>query len=214
MKYEHTGAIDVPEDINRLLETAGLRPLSDLSREKFALYLELIVRWNARMNLTGVRKAADIQTRHFVESIACAEGLPEGINSLLDYGSGAGFPGIPIAICRPELDLTLAESQAKKAAFLQEVVRTLGLRCRVHGDRAENLRSSFDCVTLRAVDHMERAVGSGSKLVCSGGWLVILTTESDLQLMKSAAKSGFEWREPVSLPGTEQRILMMGQCLD
>ena len=87
-------------------------------------------------------------SRHFVESIACARALPEGISTLLDFGSGGGFPGIPIALCRPEIAVTLAESQGKKAAFLQEAVRVLGSQAKVHAGRAELLTTQFDCVTL------------------------------------------------------------------
>ena len=77
--------------------------------------------------LTAIRDEEGILTRHFVESIVCARALPAGIATLLDVGSGAGFPGIPIALCRSEIAVTLAESQGKKAAFLQEAVRVLGV---------------------------------------------------------------------------------------
>ena len=103
----------------------------------FEDYLSLFVRWNARVNLTSIRDEEGILSRHFVESIACARALPAGISTLLDFGSGGGFPGIPIALCRPEIAVTLAESQGKKAAFLQEAVRVLGISAKVHAQRAE-----------------------------------------------------------------------------
>ncbi|MGB9145730.1 MAG: 16S rRNA (guanine(527)-N(7))-methyltransferase RsmG, partial [Acidobacteriaceae bacterium] len=81
-------------------------------------YLALLLRWNARMNLTAVRDPESILRRHFAESLFAAEHIPPGVATLLDFGSGAGFPGIPIAIARPEIAVTLAESQNKKAAFL------------------------------------------------------------------------------------------------
>ena len=74
--------------------------------------------------------------------------------TLLDFGSGGGFPGIPIALCRPEIAVTLAESQGKKAAFLQEAVRVLGLSARSTLSGPKLLTVGFDCVTLRAVDRM------------------------------------------------------------
>ena len=135
------------------------------------MYLGLLLRWNARVNLTAVRDAEGILSRHFVESIACARALPDGIVTLLDFGSGAGFPGIPIALCRPEMTVTLAESQGKKAAFLQEAVRVLGGSAVVQSRRAELLTHPFDCVTLRAVDRMEAAVSAASRLVGPEGWL-------------------------------------------
>ena len=90
---------------------------------------------------------------------------------MLDFGSGAGFPGIPISLCRPEIQVTLAESQGKKAAFLQEAVRVLGLAAKVHAGRAETAATRFDCVVLRAVDRMELAVQVASGLVGpAAGW--------------------------------------------
>ncbi len=121
-----SGAI-AGSSLNALLLAAGLQELKPEVVSGFDEYLSLILRWNARMNLTAIRDSNGILTRHFVESIACAQLLPLGIHSLLDFGSGAGFPGIPIALCREEIQVTLSESQGKKAAFLQEAVRTLRL---------------------------------------------------------------------------------------
>ena len=87
-----------------------------------------------------MRDEQGILSRHFVESIVVARELPQGIRTLLDFGSGAGLPGIPIALCRPEIAVTLAESQGKKAAFLQEAVRVLAISAMVHAGRAETLR--------------------------------------------------------------------------
>jgi 16S rRNA (guanine527-N7)-methyltransferase len=145
-----------------------------------------------------------------VESIACSQFLPAGIHSLLDYGSGAGFPGIPIALCRPEIAVTLAESQVRKAAFLREVERTLELKCRIWGWRAEELGDQFHCVVLRAVDRMEDAVAKSAELVRPGGWLAIMTTQSDLEVLRSLVGREFGWLEPRQIPGSEQRILEIG----
>jgi len=194
-------------EINSHLNAAGLEPLEPERAAKFDAYLELILRWNARMNLTAVRDAAGIMRRHFVESIACARLLPAGIRSLLDFGSGAGFPGIPIALCRSEISVTLAESQARKAAFLEEAVRTLELKSRVWPKRGEEIGQTFGCVVLRAVDCMERAVANAAGLVEPEGRLGILTTHGDLPRMQLSAGASFQWSEPLDLPGSEQRIL-------
>ena len=180
-------------------------------RQSFQSYLALLLRWNARVNLTAIRDEDGILSRHFVESIACARALPAGIQTLLDFGSGAGFPGIPIALCRPEIAVNLAESQGKKAAFLSEAVRILGLSAKVHAARAEVLRTVFDCVTLRAVDKMELAVQEATSLVQATGWLALLTTHTDLDKLKTAAGAEFSWLPSVALPGGDDRILALGK---
>ncbi len=202
------------EYLDQLLSEAGLDLLQVTQNKQVIDYFSLILRWNARTNLTAVRDAEGILERHMVESIACARALPTGIATLLDYGSGAGFPGVPIAICRPEIAVTLAESQNKKAAFLQEAVRVTGIRAHVHSGRAEMLRATYDCVTLRAVDHMELAVQSATRLVAPGGWLAALTTHSALSKLQIAAGSQIAWSEPLPLPGGEERILLLGRRID
>jgi 16S rRNA (guanine527-N7)-methyltransferase len=190
------------------LAAAGLQLLDAPTKAKFELYLDLILRWNSKMNLTAIRDADGIIRRHFVESIACAQALPVGIATVLDFGSGAGFPGIPIAICRPEIRMTLGESQNKKAAFLREVVRSLELDARVVAGRAEDLKEQFDCVTLRAVDRMGRAVAAASNLVKPGGLLATFTTEADRSIVENA---GDVLGNSTTIPiyGSEQRILVL-----
>jgi len=193
--------------LNELLVAAGLPALEAGQSQRFEAYLSLLQRWNARVNLTAIREQDGILSRHFVESIACARTLPVGIVTLLDFGSGAGFPGIPISLCRPEIEVTLAESQGKKAAFLQEAVRVLGLPAKVHSGRAETLGARFDCVVLRAVDRMELAVQAASGLVRPGGWLALMTTGGELAALQSAAGRGYSWSTPTPLPGSEDRLL-------
>jgi 16S rRNA (guanine527-N7)-methyltransferase len=199
--------------LNALLQEAGLDPVERERAKLFQDYLSLVIRWNAQINLTSVRDEAGILTRHFVESIACARALPVGIGTSLDYGSGAGFPGIPIAICRPGVSVTLAESQGKRAAFLQETVRILGISAKVHCDRAETLTARFDCVTLRAVDRMPRAVEAAARLVVPGGWLALMTTRSALAGLQAASGADFSWGAGgghTPLPGGNDRILALG----
>jgi 16S rRNA (guanine527-N7)-methyltransferase len=171
----------------------------------------LLRRWNARINLTAIRDEEEILSRHFVESIACARALPAGIVTLLDFGSGAGFPGIPIAICRREVAVTLAESQSKKAAFLREAVRTLDLSTEVRSQRAESLCATFDCVTLRAVDRMPQAILAARSLVSPGGWLAVMTTTAQSESLCSAFDEALLWQTPVLLPGSDSRILALAQ---
>ncbi len=176
------------------------RDWSDLY-QRLAIYLELLLKWNARTNLTAVRDPIQIVQRHFGESLFAALHLPatasrptdgsaEGAaraaqtapigltTSLLDFGSGAGFPGIPIQLLHPKLHVTLAESQGKKSAFLREVNRALDLPTEIWPRRVEEMPATrlFDCVTLRAVDNMQSALQQAS--VRSTAHLLILTTRA------------------------------------
>jgi len=210
----HSGPEDVPQDVcrrlNVKLEAAGMAPLEPSLATRFAAYLSLILRWSQRVNLTAIRDEEGILSRHFVESIACARALPAGIITLLDLGSGAGFPGIPIALCRPEISVTLAESQGKKAAFLHEAARVLGLSSRVLAGRAESEARFYDCVALRAVDRMPGAVEVAAGLVGEGGWLALMTTESKASALQSAAGPSFTWTDPIPLPGSAERLIALG----
>jgi len=206
---QYRSAAENGSSLNHLLATVGLHPLDLTIASKFDEYLALILRWNSRMNLTAIRAPEEIQSRHFVESIACARLLPQDIGSLLDFGSGVGFPGIPVALCRPEIAVTLAESQSKKAAFLQEAVRLLALNSSVFAKRAEQLDRQFDCVILRAVDRMEDAVAVAASLVGPGGTLAVLTTLEEFSLVQASAGPAFRWMEPKPLPMSEQRILIL-----
>lgn len=197
--------------LNELLAESGLETLDAAQAKSFEDYLSLLLRWNERVNLTAIRDEEGILKRHFVESIACAQALPANIHKLLDFGSGAGFPGLPIALCRPEIAVTLAESQGKKAAFLSEAVRVLGVDAKVYSGRAETLGSEFDCVTMRAVDKMEKAVQAAARLVRPSGWLALMTTENELERLKLAAGAQFAWAGVVRLPGGEDRLLALGE---
>jgi len=177
---------------------------------QFEAYLALLLRWNARINLTALRKPEEIIRRHFFESIFAAKYLPKRTRTLLDYGSGGGFPGIPIAICRPELAVTLAESQNKKAAFLREAVRTLGLRAEVWAARVEEMEPGrvFDAVTLRAVDRMPTACKSAVERLAPRGWIAVFATRKTEAALEKVA--GVHWEDGIEIPGSEQELLKTG----
>jgi 16S rRNA (guanine527-N7)-methyltransferase len=147
---------------------------------QLSTFLDLLLKWNARTNLTSIRDPEEIVRRHFGESLFTAAHLP-ACRTLLDLGSGAGFPGIPIQLALPQLSVTLAESQNKKAAFLREAVRTLALPTQVWADRAENLPpgTRFDVVTLRAVDDPDAALRTAETLICADGCIAHLTSSGD-----------------------------------
>ena len=136
---------------------------------QLSLYLDLLLKWNARTNLTAIRDPEEIVRRHFGASLFAARHLDPNtpdpaVLTLLDFGSGAGFPGLPIALLRPDIQVTLAESQNKKATFLREVVRTLALPTEVWPDRVESMPAirQFHTVTLRAVDNMTAAIAAAA----------------------------------------------------
>ncbi len=111
---------------------------------QLSIYLDLLVRWNARVSLTSIRTPEEMVQRHFGESLFTAEKLSKHLKNdskLLDYGSGAGFPGLPIQLYLPEIQVTLAESQARKVAFLREVIRTLGVHAQVWPKRVEDMQA-------------------------------------------------------------------------
>lgn len=201
---------DSTKRLQAMLAAAGLPPLSFAATAQFQTYLAVLHRWNLKINLTAIRDESEILSRHFVESIAVAHCLPTGIANLLDFGSGAGFPGLPIAICCPQIAVVLAESQVKKTAFLREVVRTIGLPVEIFTGRAETIARTFDSVVLRAVDRMGQAVTAAASLVSPAGWLILLTTQPLVDEMKALAGPAFSWNEALPLPSAEARVAVLG----
>ncbi len=197
------------EQIEAEFSRAGLAALPPAAYVRFQNYLDLLLRWNQHLNLTAIRDPLQIIQRHFVESAFAAQHLPAGTTSLLDYGSGAGFPGIPIAICRPEIQVTLAEAQGKKASFLREALRVLSLPGQVYAGRVEAMPelNLFDAVTMRAVEKMESAVPIAVKR--TKRHLVLLTTAKSAAASRSFTE--MEWLEPIPLPNSAQMILAIGQ---
>jgi len=113
-------------------------------------HYKLLTQWNARLNLTRIESVEDAVRLHYCESLLVGAKLPAGSLRIIDVGSGAGFPGIPIAILRPECEITLVESHQRKGVFLREASRHL--ECvKVVTDRAENLKAAYDWLVSRAV---------------------------------------------------------------
>jgi 16S rRNA (guanine527-N7)-methyltransferase len=194
--------------LNEILTEAGLQPLSQELTDRFAAYLALLVKWNSKLNLTAIRSEDEILRRHFAECIFAAQQIPSGAKTLLDFGSGAGFPGIPISLCRPEIRVTLAESQSKKCAFLRECVRTLETSATVSCGRGEEISESFDIVALRAVDKMAEAVQHAALRVSPGGILLLMTTEA---YGFASVLPSFELFPTILIPMSEREVLLMGR---
>ena len=204
--------------------------LSDLQLDQLAAYLDLLLRWNARTNLTAVREPENIVARHFGESLFAARQLfsgnwqPATDNcSAADLGSGAGFPGLPLKIWTPAIRLTLIESQNKKATFLREVIRALQFKdAQVFAGRGEELLSgqiatrnsqiTHDLVTLRAVERFESALQLAARLVAPGGRLALLIGDSQADTARNQARQ-LQWSEPLPVPLSKARILLVGANL-
>ncbi len=131
--------------------------VDDRLAERLDAYAALLVEWNQKMNLTAITDPTDLVIKHFVDSLSAAKGLPEGEFSLIDVGTGAGFPGVPLALLREDCHLTLLDSLQKRLTFLETVCRELGLPATcIHaraeeGGRRTELRERFDVATARAV---------------------------------------------------------------
>jgi 16S rRNA (guanine527-N7)-methyltransferase len=198
------------EQIEKAFSEAGIESLPKKAYQQFQAYLELLLRWNQRLSLTAIRDPEQIIRRHFIECAFAAQHLPSDIANLLDYGSGAGLPGIPIAICRPEIRVMLAEAHGKKAAFLREALRALAISGEVYDGRVEAMPtgSRFDAVTMRAVEKMELAVPIAVQRAKQ--YLVLLTTHSSAPAYRELVPE-LKWLEPIRLPDTEQMVVAIGR---
>jgi 16S rRNA (guanine527-N7)-methyltransferase len=185
--------------------------------EALQRYLDLLLRWNARVNLTAVRDAEKIVTRHFGESLFAAQVLlrdREGaaVSTLADVGSGAGFPGLPMKLFAPQLELTLIEAHSKKAVFLREVVRSLGLdRVEVFCGRAEQWTRTADLVALRAVEQFERTLPAAARLVTEDGRLGLLIGAGQVSMAREVLGRSWRWRAPTAVPLSEARVVLLAE---
>ncbi len=137
-------------------------------------YLQLLVRWNGTYNLTAIRDPAEMVSKHLLDSLAIA---PYVRGTLADIGAGAGVPGIPLALALPGLDVTVVESNGKKARFLREAQRQLGLaNLRVAESRAESFAvpARFDCLVSRAFGSLAEFVRVGGHLLGDNGRLLAM----------------------------------------
>ena len=159
------------------LEPFGLNLSSDQIGQLIA-YLDLLLRWNEKINLTAIRDPHTCVRRHFGESLYLARWV-ELKGKLLDIGSGAGFPGLCLKIVFPDLAVTLLEPVAKKRAFLKEVVRVCEMKwVEVHRERLKDFAGAgappvFDAATARAVGHLEELVLLASRCLKEGGDLFL-----------------------------------------
>jgi 16S rRNA (guanine527-N7)-methyltransferase len=191
----------------------------------FERYKHELIEWNSRFNLTAIRDESGIEIKHFLDSLTCILAFEPSSppRSLIDVGTGAGFPGIPLKLVYPHLRLTLVESIQKKAGFCQHVVETLGLRqVTVLAQRAEDVgqdpqhREAYDVATGRAVAPMPTLVEYLLPLVRIGGMVIMQKGENapaeTQQSEKVIARLGGQLRKimPIALPAVvEDRYLVV-----
>ena len=194
--------------------TVGLELPSEIS-DQLSAYLDLLLRWNTKTNLTAIRDPEQIVTRHFGESLFAARVLfgdapPDPGTTLADLGSGAGFPGVPIKLAFPELRVTLIESQNKKATFLKEVIRALRIEgIEVYNGRAENWGKQADVVTLRAVERFESALPIAAQLLIPDGRLCLLIGAAQRRSLGSIA-ANFNTRVEQVMTQTLDSLVVVG----
>jgi len=193
-----------------------------LRLQDISTYIDILLRWNARINLTAIRDPEHIVTRHFGESLFAARHLFPNFSAssassavkgvdVADLGSGSGFPGLPIKLWAPEISLTLIESNHKKATFLREVARALTLTdINIQNVRAESLPpAQFDVVTLRAVERFAEALPASARLVVPTGRLALLISQTQIPQARATLRN-WSWSDPVRIPNSTSRVLLLG----
>lgn len=186
------------------LEHLGLDP-APLHAPLLA-YLALLAQWNQAYNLTAIRDPREMLVKHLLDSLAVHRWFDD--QSLADVGTGPGLPGIPLALAKPALRVSLIETAGKKARFLREAVRTLGLtdRVRVHAARAEQVPESgaHDCLTARAFGTLGQILDVGGHLMRPGGRLLALKGRPPADEI-AALPAGYRWlsTETLAVPGLD-----------
>lgn len=181
-------------------------------KNQISKYIDIMRRWNEKVALTAVREPDDIVIRHFGESLFAARALmaADAELTVIDVGSGAGFPGMPLKLWAPRIKLTLVEANNKKATFLKEVIRGLALgNVNVVAVRAETLKDKADLVTLRAVERFDEILPIAGALVKPGGRLALLIGQG--QVGSAYQLPEFEWQEPLKIPNSRTRVVLVGK---
>jgi len=206
---ETTTSLNIPRIATLLAPYAAL---DQQQLQQTSTYLQLLLKWNARTNLTSIRTPEQIISRHFGESFFAARRLvvDEQALSVIDLGSGAGFPGLPLAMVAPAASVTLIESNAKKVAFLNEVIHALSLRnASTSKQRGEEYPGKAGLVVMRAVENFERSALVAFSLLQPQGRLALMIGEAQVDQAKIALPQ-MSWQTPVLLPGSHSRVLLAG----
>jgi len=175
-------------------------------------YIKILLAWNEKVNLTAIRDPLEILYRHFCESMYAAMAVPVENGRLADVGSGGGFPGLPLKIIRSGLRVFLVESNLKKATFLAEVIRELGLTdAQVLVRRYEELGEEIaplDFVCSRALGEYGAFLEWAHSERIAAKQVILWMGARDLEEIQKIA--GWDWREPIQVPHSLQRLLLVG----
>ena len=207
--------LEKPVSEETVLRALGEFQIAIQSKQVFLIqqYIKTLLRWNEKLNLTAIRDPLEILYRHFCECMFAASAIPVDKGRLADIGSGPGFPGIPLKIIRPELELCLVESNIKKGTFLAEVVRELQLtNSRVLISRYEELGEEvapLDYVCSRAVGEFESFLEWAGSNQVQAQQVILWIGGRDLEEVRKS--KNWEWRDPILIPKSLQRYLLVGE---
>jgi 16S rRNA (guanine527-N7)-methyltransferase len=175
-------------------------------------YIEILLTWNEKVNLTAIRDPLEILYRHFCESMYAAEAIPLKNGRLADAGSGGGFPGLPLKIIRPDLQVFLVESNIKKVTFLAEVIRELGLKgAQVLARRYEELGEEvapLDYICSRALGEFPAFLQWAGSEHIAAKQVILWIGARDLPEIQEIG--GWHWHDPIDVPHSLRRLLLVG----
>jgi 16S rRNA (guanine527-N7)-methyltransferase len=201
------------EEIAQALSPYVDKAVSDPQLISIAKYLALLKKWNQTIPLTSIEEDNELVARHFGESVFAGSLLPMERGRLADVGSGAGFPGFPLKIAFPELQVTLVEPNIKKCAFLRELQLALGLSgVEVVRSRYEDFGaapSSFDFICSRALGGYRRLLQWSKGVLRPKGYVILWLGIEDSNLL--ARTKGWNWELPVSIPESRRRVVLSGR---
>jgi 16S rRNA (guanine527-N7)-methyltransferase len=199
------------EEVRAFLAPYGISASRDLCAS-IQNYISLLLRWNNHISLTTVTDQEEIVRFHFGESFFAAGVVPIRDGRLADVGSGAGFPGLALRIAVPALQVTLIESNGKKATFLSEVTRDLKLDhttvVRMRMEEVRGRENEFDFVTSRALGRHGSLLGWAKDTLTRNGRVVLWLGEDDCS--RISKQLTWKWRDPIHIPGSKRRFLLVG----
>ena len=209
-------ATDIEKPLSEEIIRRALRDFQITLSEEQVTYIQryttILQHWNEKLNLTAIKDPLEILHRHFCESMYAAVAVPINSGRLADIGSGPGFPGLPLKILRPELQLVLVESNIKKGTFLAEVIRELGLlNARVLISRYEELGEELaplDFVCSRAVGEFGPFLDWAASDRVSAGRVILWIGGRDLDEARKSVQ--WDWQKPIPVPQSLRRYLLVG----